>query len=132
MAENISVAGVARSGDKVLVMHRLPGGSVGGLWEFPGGKTEAGETAAEALRREWMEETGLSVSVGYEITRGRFLHKNQEITLIAFSVELSTEEQVPELREHDAYRWITLDELPELDLVESDRIVADAILPGSA
>ena len=43
MINNVSVAGFARRGDTVLVMHRLPGGSVGGLWEFPGGKLEPGE-----------------------------------------------------------------------------------------
>ncbi len=52
MPENISVAGVARRGNTVLVMRRLPGGSVGGLWEFPGGKTDPGERPKDALRRE--------------------------------------------------------------------------------
>jgi len=113
-------------------MRRLPGGSVGGLWEFPGGKTEEGEHPREALVREWVEETGLEITVGKEITRGGFQHKGESFTLIAFYVELPAEDSVPDLLEHDAYRWVTVGELPGIDLVDSDRIVADFISRESA
>ena len=43
MSSNTSVAGVAFKDGAVLIMHRLPGGSVGSLWEFPGGKCERDE-----------------------------------------------------------------------------------------
>ena len=127
MTSNISVAGVARRGNTVLVMRRLPGGSVGGLWEFPGGKAEFGENPSDALRREWMEETRLNISVGVEIARGGFRHKDEPFTLIAFNVELPSDDSIPALLEHDAYKWIKADELPGLSLVESDRVVADVI-----
>ena len=132
MINNVSVAGVARRGDTVLVMHRLPGGSVGGLWEFPGGKTEPGENPEDALRREWMEETGLKITVGIEIARGGFRHKDTPFTLIAFSVELPSDNSKPALLEHDAYKWVKADELPGLSLVESDRVVADVIFQERA
>ncbi len=132
MRENISVAGVARRGDTVLVMRRLPGGSVGGLWEFPGGKTEEGERPEEALCREWDEETGLEITVGNEIARGGFQHKGQPFTLIAFNVILPSIESKPALREHDAFQWIKIDKLPGLSLVESDWIAAEVILQEKA
>ena len=132
MRGNISVAGVARRGTTVLVMHRLPGGSVGGLWEFPGGKTEEGERPEDALRREWKEETGLEITVGDEIARGGFQHKGQAFTLIAFNVNLPSIDSKPALREHDDFQWVKIDKLPGLSLVESDRIAVEVILREKA
>lgn len=53
---------------KLLIQERLPTQKRGGLWEFPGGKVEGGETMREALRHEWMEELGLEIEVGPLIT----------------------------------------------------------------
>jgi 8-oxo-dGTP diphosphatase len=127
MPKKISVAGVARRGNTVLVMRRLPGGSVGGLWEFPGGKTDPGESPEDALRREWMEETDLDIKVGDEIARGEFQHKGTIFTLIAFDIELPRDDSEPKLREHDAFDWINPGNLSDLPLVESDRGIAEII-----
>lgn len=132
MPVKVSVAGVARRGNTVLVMRRLPGGSVGGLWEFPGGKTDPGEEPEEALRREWMEETELEITVGEEIARSSFRHNGDNFSLIAFSIELPSVESIPMLREHDAYDWVKTADLEGLSLVESDRMLARIIFPGQA
>ena len=57
-------AAVLVTGDKVLIARRPSKGLLGGMWEFPGGKVEPGETMAQALEREIFEELGTSISVG--------------------------------------------------------------------
>jgi len=94
---------------------------------IPGGKTELGENPREALRREWIEEVGLEISVGDELARGSFFHGDEPYTLIAFNVELLNPTSVPTLREHDAYDWTHVNRPRDLALVESDR--AECYLP---
>jgi len=132
MQRKYSVAGIASRGGQILLMRRLPGGSVGGLWEFPGGKVEEGEEPRDALVREWSEETGLDIGVGEELARGEFRHKGQPFTLIAFNVLMPSENSQPELREHDSYRWVYPDKLSGFHLVNSDRVIADIIFPEPA
>jgi 8-oxo-dGTP diphosphatase len=66
-AQGISVAGIARQGAALFIARRKPGGSLGGKWEFPGGKVEEGESAEQALVREYAEELSLPIRVGEEI-----------------------------------------------------------------
>lgn len=68
------VVGLCRGPDvdghrSYLVQRRAPGSLREGLYEFPGGKVEPGEDDATALRREWMEELGVEISVGKYLTR---------------------------------------------------------------
>ncbi len=64
MQERVTTAGILVQDGKYLVAKREEKGSIGGLWEFPGGKNRYTETEEETLKREFQEELGLSVSVG--------------------------------------------------------------------
>ena len=132
MEEDIkeSVAGILESGSKVLLMRRLPGGSVGGLWEFPGGKVENGESLCGALKREWLEEMEISIECGDKLAETSFLHNQDKFKLTALEVILSLENFNPILREHDKYMWADKDKLKELPIVESDMKLVEILFPG--
>ncbi|HEX7489301.1 MAG TPA: NUDIX domain-containing protein, partial [Anaeromyxobacteraceae bacterium] len=63
------VAAVVRRGASILISRRRDDAERGGLWEFPGGKVEAGEAEPDALRREIREELGCGVEVGRLVLR---------------------------------------------------------------
>ena len=63
----IGVGVVLNAAGEVLIDQRLEEGLLGGMWEFPGGKQEAGETIGACIDRELMEELGITVQVGEEL-----------------------------------------------------------------
>lgn len=120
----ISTAGIACRAGKYFVARRKPGTSIGERWEFPGGKAEEGESPEEALKREYLEEFSVAVTVGRLITTGVFINKGREYKLLAYSVDF---QGVPDPVEHQEVRWATLQELRGLDFPESDSIIVDAL-----
>ncbi len=122
-----SVAGIALRHARVLVGRRKPGGSLGGKWEFPGGKREPGESDEDALIREYDEEFGVAITVGALLGESQFANGDKRYGLSALLVDLRAEPA--ELREHDELRWLGADELALLDLAESDRSLLPFVLP---
>src|SRR5262249_19876248 len=76
-------AGVVRHGDKILISQRPLKGLLGGLWEFPGGKQEPGESLKETVRREIEEELGIKVQVGKKLLEVDHAYSHFKITLHA-------------------------------------------------
>jgi 8-oxo-dGTP diphosphatase len=122
-----SVAGIALRKARVLVGRRKPGGTLGGRWEFPGGKRESGESDEDALIREYDEEFGVTVRVGALLGESQFVNGDKRYRLSALLVELLTEPT--DLREHDELRWLGAEELVAIDLAESDRALLPFVLP---
>lgn len=95
--------------DKFLAMHNK--GVKEDLWELPGGRMEFGETAEETLKREIMEETGLIVKpIKLLDTWNLILRVDYQIAGIIYLCELE-EGEVRLSDEHDAYKWIGIDEM---------------------
>jgi 8-oxo-dGTP diphosphatase len=125
---NRSVAGVAIEGDLLFIARRKAGGDLGGKWEFPGGKAEAGESDEAALRREYLEEFGLAVKTGEALGNAEFAHNEKTYSLCAYRVFFDKADlQRITLAEHTEWRWAALAEIEKLDFAGSDRSLFPAL-----
>ncbi|MGG2465172.1 NUDIX hydrolase [Streptomyces sp. RGM 3693] len=108
-------AAVVTNADRVLLLKRNPDDFMGGLWEMPSGKVEDGETILEALYRETVEETGLTIETvsGYV---GHFDYPDSRGgTTRQFNFAVTVEKTEPViLTEHEAHQWALPHELPEV------------------
>lgn len=77
-------AGVIRNRGRILIARRKEQGLLGGLWKFPGGKQEAGESLEECLQRELQEELNIQVAVGEKLTSINHAYTHFRITLHVF------------------------------------------------
>ena len=87
-------------------------------WEFPGGKVQPGESPKQALFREIREELNVTVRVDAPLEAVVSLLPGHEITLMPFLCRIVSGE--PELSEHAEFRWISLGEVPGLDMLPAD------------
>lgn len=102
----------------VLCAQRGPGGSLAGLWEFPGGKVEGSETPREALEREIAEELLCEVEVGEVITTTDHEYDFGIVSLTTFYCALIRGE--PVLTEHAAVQWLSPSDLFAVEWAPAD------------
>ena len=111
------ILGVIRREKRLLLIRRAPGVRVGGLWCFPGGHIEPGESEPDALIREMHEELGLLVR---PIQRLFILSKHEgRLLLHWWSAEVVGGELSPDPREVAAVQWMTPDEMRAMPLTEN-------------
>lgn len=103
--------GIIRRGSLIFIQQRLPDDIWGGLWEFPGGRLEEGETPAQAAAREVKEETGWQVTNLTPFTTAIHHYTRYRVTLHGFFCELVLPETEPELTAATRYTWVSLTEL---------------------
>ncbi|MCL2609115.1 MAG: NUDIX domain-containing protein [Treponema sp.] len=117
-----SVAGIAVNEGRILIARRNPGGSLGGKWEFPGGKAEPGESDRAALEREYLEEFAVGIEVGPLLASSSFVHGGRRFLLNAYRITLAHTGLT--LREHSDWRWIMPTEIeagiPDGGFADSD------------
>lgn len=125
MAE--SVAGIIKKNNKFLLGKRKPGGAIGNLWEFPGGKVDENESHSEALKREFLEELEVNIEVKDFITKKDFISSDHSFTLFAYYIDLINNNY--NLNEHVELKWLTIDEIIDLGdlLAPSDLLLLDSL-----
>ncbi len=111
---------------RVLICQRPTDGLLGGLWEFPGGKQEPGESLPQCLVREIHEELGVSVVVGEDFGVYRHAYTHFSVTLHAFVCQLNGAE--PQALHHTRVYWATGNELKDYPMGRIDRQIAARIL----
>ena len=122
------VGAVVRDGDRVLMAQRPVGKAQTGLWEFPGGKVEPGETPEEALARECREELLLEIEAPRVITS--VIHRYPGMTIRLMLVECRARPgSVPVPQEGQAVGWYRAADMDSLPLCPADRELLPFVFP---
>ena len=120
------VAALIWQGEKFMICQRPAHKARGLLWEFVGGKVEAGETPQEALIRECREEIDVLLSVGdvfMDVT-----HEYPDLTVHLTLFHATVAEGEPQMLEHNDIQWITPEEIPNYDFCPADVEILDKIM----
>jgi 8-oxo-dGTP diphosphatase len=117
---------------RLLVARRTAPPQFAGMWEFPGGKVESGESPEQALHRELLEELGVKVRLGGELEGGSASGwpLNDRAAMRVWLAELVDGEPRP-LQDHDELRWINLgnhSEVLALPWIPADLPIVEALL----
>jgi A/G-specific adenine glycosylase len=115
-------AAVITKGDTLLIARRPSKGLLGGMWEFPGGKVEPGETHHHALQREIDEELGCKVAVGVMIGIYKHAYTHFRVTLHAYRCDIISGE--PKALDASEIRWVTPAELKRFPMGKIDRMIS--------
>ena len=100
-------------------------GDLKGGWEFPGGKVEPGETPQQALIREIIEELDTEIKVGERIDTVEYDYPTFHISMDCFWAEVKAGHL--ELKEAEAAKWLTKDQLDSIDWLPADILLIDQI-----
>lgn len=118
-------AAILRRNGKILITQRPLDGMLGGLWEFPGGKRQAGESLEECVRREIREELGIEIRVGEETARVKHAYSHFRITLHAFDCRVVSG-RIRKLGVAD-FRWVKAGELERFAFPKADRVILETL-----
>ena len=127
--KNIGVAVIWNEQGQILIDRRRPNGLLGGLWEFPGGKIELGETVEECIKREIQEELAIEVEVGDRLITIDHAYSHFRVTLNVHHCRHLI--GVPQPLECDEIRWVTLDEIDQFPFPKANAQIIAALRQNS-
>lgn len=114
---------IIRNGDRVLIAQRGEQMAHPLMWEFPGGKVYIGESPERCLKREIREELNIEIEVERLLPSVIYDYGFQQVKLIPFVC--SIKEGEIRLTEHNDWRWIRLNELKDVQLLEADLVLVE-------
>ena len=100
-------------------------GEFEGMWEFPGGKIELGESRESALKREIQEELGIDITVNKFLCTTDYDYPSFHLTMHCYLCSIESGEI--ELREHKSARWLTVDMLDSVEWLPADLEVVEML-----
>ncbi|MGD0591619.1 MAG: (deoxy)nucleoside triphosphate pyrophosphohydrolase [Bacteroidota bacterium] len=120
--------GILRKNGKILICQRKRGGRYELKWEFPGGKLENGETTEQCLRRELREELTIEIHSIERIQIQAAYYEDGGIFNVAYC-SLSGFEGEPQNNVFEQIRWVTVDELKQMDMLDGNRPFVAKLTP---
>jgi 8-oxo-dGTP diphosphatase len=121
------VAAVIARDDRYLITQRRPSAVLAGLWEFPGGRVEEGETDAEALKREVSERVDVEVDVGACIGRRTHDYDGYSVDLALYQAVIRGDAEPRAARVADC-RWVASNEFEKYRFPAADQATMDLLL----
>ncbi len=121
----VTAAVIHRNG-QILIAQRALEGLLGGMWEFPGGKRESGETLASCLKREIYEELGVIIKVSAPVGSYKHAFTHFRVTLHAFHCSLPR--GTLQRKVHNDLRWVTPAQFEDYPMGKIDRMISQTIL----
>lgn len=112
---------------RVLACERAEPAEMRGMWEFPGGKVDPGETERQALAREIVEELGVRIAIGDRVGDDVLLSHGQAVLKVYLARLL--DDGVPHPHEHSDLRWLAADELDTVRWLPADSPIVAALAP---
>ena len=119
------IKAVNEKGEPIIFATQRGCSPLKGGWEFPGGKIEPGETPQEALKREIQEELDTKIKVGSLIDTIEYDYPTFHLSMDCFLAEIESGNLV--LKEHEAARWLTREELDSVDWLPADVLLIDTL-----
>ena len=119
------IKAVNENGETIIFATQRGYGDFKGGWEFPGGKIESGETPQEALKREIIEELDTEVSVGELMDTVEYDYPQFHLSMDCFWCQIVRGNLV--LKEHEAARWLTKDELNNVEWLPAEITLIEKI-----
>ena len=122
---HVMVAIIRDAAGRFLISQRSPGAHMAGAWEFPGGKKGADETPLAALERELAEELGIAIVSAEPFIEISHAYADRRVWLDVWVVRDYTGKPAP--REGQPLRWVGVEELLDVGLLEADRPIVTAL-----
>ncbi len=119
------IKSVNEKGEPIILATQRGYGDLKGGWEFPGGKIEPGEMPQAAIKREIMEELAAEITVGKWIDTIEYDYPTFHLSMDCFWCEIVNGDLI--LKEHEAARWLTREQLDDVEWLPADITIIDKI-----